>query len=93
MMKVWRIKDGDKLFYMKGYRLAQRATSSFVLKTLRDHGGLSDVQVVGGPPLQLNDPLYGCTRQIHEKFYKYYNSHEVIDVFVPKDFSPLWRIN
>lgn len=79
---------------MKGYRLAQKTTAGFVVETLKSQGKLSSVQVVGGPLLQLTDPLHGyTTRQIHRKFCEYYDSNEVIDVFIPKDFNPLWRIN
>lgn len=93
-MKIWRIKDGTKPFYMKGYRLAQKPGVGFVTSTLKSQGKLSSVQVVGGPLLELSDPLHGyTTRQIHRKFCEYYDSNEVIDVFVPKDFNPLWRIN
>ena len=46
-MKIWRIKDGTKPFYMKGYRLAQKPTVGFVTSTLKNQGKLSSVQIVG----------------------------------------------
>jgi len=104
-MKIWRIKDGDKLFYRKGYRLAQKATAGFVISTsfrtkpkfsweieaFLKESGLDSIQVVNSDG---TISLFDFSHKHREpSFQEYWINQDTVDLLVPRKFECDWEFN
>lgn len=95
MMKVWRIKDGrdKRLFKKDGGDAPIWFCAETALETVWDKTRLDHIQVFAGPTFEVcRGWRTGSINEPYDKFIKYCDERDVVDILIPIDLDPEWEL-